>query len=290
VKKYIIVILMLCLMIGIAHAEYSDVIQVQSIRAYVDGTDEVRLDWDDYISITTYPDTTTDIQLRLNNNHTSDISVNSDLIIELFNDDIEDTRTVSITKQLARTIVLSFYIPSGTNIGTYDGIIKYDYTINGTKYQEAKNIQIRVRQKHSTTEANMINLTNKIGNLTSQIELLTNTTNEEYKSCVEAKTECETEVGSYKLNMEEVKEKLENETIRIEQLNKELSETKTLLNTRKTEHEVETMVNAAREEEQKKNTQFGLILIAGGVIFYMWQKKKKEVGGEGAGKSLNASW
>lgn len=307
-KKILLLLILMCSMV---YAEEGE-IEVDSFKAYIDGEGQ-SLNWDDDL-VLAKPGDTIQLRLRLENNYDYDIEVEIEGLLELFDTEIErdniedDDDDKEIRENSRKYYVLGdYYLPESLEYGLYDFEIEYSYEANHTTiinsthnktelrdYEHRTRIDLELRRPKKPVISQddiFLNLTRDLASTNRNNTLLLT----ELARCSNVSKElsaCQLIAGKY------------NESAEYkpnwEKCNAELIELTS--NSSSCESKIEQMFSATQLNQAKDKARLEgrrtqkeladknvLIFIVIGVAYYLYNKKKKEAGGQGTGVSLRGS-
>lgn len=290
-KKTIIWIVGLLLCSFAAYALEGNV-KVETFKVYV-ADENQDIDWSDN-SFNANAGTDVQLSFKLFNNYSSsfDVVVRG-ILRDIKSEDIDRSKTISISSQDTKSTTLDYFIPSDTRQDTYDLDITYKYTINSTNYEHSKTLTVRVKRPELDTNEVLRNLTQALvyerdrSNDLIGVAVNLSTTAVQLGECRAKEGELTTKGQLY----EEYKGKYDN-----------LSAEKDIINEAKQacEGQKSAMFSMSQIEEfkfQAKADQKGEddklligVVIIGGIIWW-FNRRQKRVGGSGEGVSLmGAKW
>jgi len=221
------------------------------------------------------------------------------ILYDLGGDDITREKTIDIDEDEKKTIVFEYFIPESISPGFYDLEIKYqydayDYNANTTRtYKHTKTFNVDVIKK-------VIDPMDVLTNLTSQLSEEKQKTNELLSTVLSTTNltlkldECRKELNDERIEGD-YKVKYDTELTKSRDFENRVATCNTEKQNMYTQSQIEIKVGEAeaiaKREQKNHGDNWTLILVGGTVVFFMWQKKKSEVGGKGEGVSLKgATW
>jgi hypothetical protein len=240
----------------------------------------------DYNDDTLYvnPGTTLQIQLKYQNDYTSDVSVETKGTLNLI-EDLSDKKTTTVSFDDKATAVIAFDIPSETKYGDYDLNIQYKWTYNGTTWIEKATQTVNVKKTTLTTTQSTDLWVNLTRELVDQKIVTNRLLSTNYNCSMELAT-CKEQLGTQTgtcTSKEDFKGLYTQKCTDYDSLNSQLLSCRTELGGKITEEECKIREATAKDSGSNSAWTTALVVgvILGLIIFFLVQSRKKKDSQEG---------
>jgi len=264
----------MCCIFPLAYAIEGD-IDVTEVIAYVE-TAKYELDWDDD-TIIVKPDQILQVRTTLENDYNESVEVEFRGEIDLFTS-TTDKKKITLDDNDEGSVVLQFTIPPSTSYGIYELTLRYEYTVNGTKYNHKGVFEVSVKKEPEA----VIQKEDIWQNLTKELvdqKKVTNSLLATNYNCTYELATCKENLGKTSI-AEDYKGMYTNKNTAYDQLNSQLTSCYNERSNMVSRSQHEQDIQAVKNEYASKSSgdTFRTILIIaliGAVIFLFWKNKNR---------------